>query len=51
MPVVLFSGGEPTLRSDLPELISYANDLGGLNSFISTNGTLLTKVKVLSHFA
>jgi radical SAM protein with 4Fe4S-binding SPASM domain len=46
VPVVLFSGGEPTLRHDLPELISYANELGGLNPLISTNGTLLTKEKV-----
>jgi len=46
VPVVLFSGGEPTLRPDLPELISYANGLGGLNPLISTNGTLLTKEKV-----
>ena len=44
--VVLFSGGEPTLRHDLPELISYAKELGGLNPLIPTNGTLLTKEKV-----
>lgn len=43
VPVVLFSGGEPTIRPDLPELIEYASSLGGLNPLISTNGTLLTK--------
>ena len=50
VPVVLFSGGEPTIRQDLPELIAYANELGNLNPLISTNGTLLTKelVKRLS---
>lgn len=48
--VVLFSGGEPTIRPDLRELIAYANKRGGLNPLISTNGTLLTKdmVKTLS---
>ena len=45
-PVVLFSGVEPTLRHDLPDLISYANELGGLNPLIPTNGTLLAKEKV-----
>ena len=50
VPVVLFSGGEPTIRPDLPELIAYANEQGNLNPLISTNGTLLTKemVKTLS---
>ncbi|MDP6666717.1 MAG: radical SAM protein [Dehalococcoidia bacterium] len=43
VPVVLFSGGEPTMHPDLAELIEYANQLGGLNPLISTNGTLLTK--------
>ncbi|MCH7971404.1 MAG: radical SAM protein [Chloroflexi bacterium] len=46
VPVVLFSGGEPTIRLDLAELIAYANDLGNLNPLISTNGTLLTKEMV-----
>ncbi len=50
VPVVLFSGGEPTIRPDLPELIADANEQGGLNPLISTNGTLITKemVKTLS---
>jgi len=40
VPVVLFSGGEPTLRPDLPELAHYAT-AAGLRAVISTNGTLI----------
>jgi 12,18-didecarboxysiroheme deacetylase len=40
-PVILFSGGEPILRPDLPELAQYAVDKG-LRAVISTNGTLIT---------
>ncbi len=40
-PVVLFSGGEPLLRRDLPELLTEAGRLG-LRTVISTNGTLIT---------
>jgi radical SAM protein with 4Fe4S-binding SPASM domain len=39
-PVVLFSGGEPLLRSDLPELLAEARRLG-LRAVVSTNGTLI----------
>jgi len=39
-PVVLFSGGEPILRSDLFELLTEANRLG-LRTVLSTNGTLV----------
>ena len=39
-PVILFSGGEPLLRPDLPELVERAH-LRGIRSVISTNGTLL----------
>ena len=42
-PVLLFSGGEPFLRTDLFELGSYAR-AKGLRTVISTNGTLITKV-------
>ena len=42
VPVVLFSGGEPLVREDLPELVSYAADRG-LRPVLSTNGTLLTR--------
>jgi Fe-coproporphyrin III synthase len=41
-PVILFSGGEPLLRSDLIELAQYATDQG-MRAVISTNGTLITK--------
>jgi len=41
-PVILFSGGEPLLRKDLPELTRYAKSKG-LRAVISTNGTLITK--------
>jgi len=40
-PVILFSGGEPTMRSDLLELMEHASQKG-LRIVISTNGTLLT---------
>ncbi|EMA53533.1 TIGR04347 family pseudo-SAM/SPASM protein [Halococcus thailandensis] len=41
VPVVLFSGGEPLVRDDLPELIEYA-DASGIRPVLSTNGTLIT---------
>jgi 12,18-didecarboxysiroheme deacetylase len=44
VPVVLFSGGEPTMRPDLLELIAYAKEKG-LRAVISTNGTLITEEK------
>lgn len=40
-PVLLFSGGEPLVRKDLPELAAYAVNKG-LRAVISTNGTLIT---------
>ncbi|MEN6474601.1 MAG: 12,18-didecarboxysiroheme deacetylase [Syntrophaceae bacterium] len=40
-PVILFSGGEPLMREDLPELIRTATS-SGLRAVISTNGTLIT---------
>ena len=40
-PVILFSGGEPLMRDDLLELVSYAVGKG-LRAVISTNGTLIT---------
>jgi radical SAM protein with 4Fe4S-binding SPASM domain len=39
-PAVLFSGGEPLLRSDLFELLAEAKRLG-LRTVISSNGTLI----------
>lgn len=40
VPVLLFSGGEPLVRKDLPELAAYAVDKG-MRAVISTNGTLI----------
>ncbi|MCE5283681.1 MAG: 12,18-didecarboxysiroheme deacetylase [Deltaproteobacteria bacterium] len=39
-PVLLFSGGEPLMRPDLPELARYAVEQG-MRAVISTNGTLI----------
>lgn len=39
-PVILFSGGEPLMRRDLPELALYARSKG-IRAVISTNGTLI----------
>jgi len=41
-PVLLFSGGEPMMRKDLPELAGYAVKKG-MRAVISTNGTLITE--------
>lgn len=41
-PAILFSGGEPTLRKDLPELAAYAREKG-TRAVISTNGTLIDR--------
>ncbi len=40
-PVVLFSGGEPLCRDDVPELAAHAV-ARGLRAVLSTNGTLIT---------
>ena len=41
VPVMLFSGGEPLIRKDLPELAAYTVNKG-MRAVISTNGTLIT---------
>lgn len=41
VPVLMFSGGEPLLRADLAQLVSYAA-ARGIRVVISTNGTLFT---------
>jgi Fe-coproporphyrin III synthase len=41
VPVVLFSGGEPLMRADLPELAAYAVKKG-MRAVVSTNGTLIS---------
>ncbi len=43
-PVMLFSGGEPMVRKDMPELAKYATTKG-MRAVISTNGTLITREK------
>lgn len=43
-PVILFSGGEPLMREDLPELVRFAVD-SGIRAVISTNGTFITREK------
>jgi len=43
-PVILFSGGEPLMRHDLPDIAAYAVDQG-MRAVISTNGTLITTKK------
>jgi 12,18-didecarboxysiroheme deacetylase len=52
VPVLLFSGGEPVLRQDLPDLIDYTVQKG-IRAVISTNGTLITaeKARVFSRFS
>ena len=40
-PVLLLSGGEPTMRPDLPEIAQYAKSKG-MRVVISTNGTLIS---------
>lgn len=42
VPVLLFSGGEPLVRKDLPELAAYAVQKG-MRAVISTNGTLIDR--------
>jgi len=42
VPVLLFSGGEPLVRKDLPELAAYAVEKG-MRAVVSTNGTLITQ--------
>jgi 12,18-didecarboxysiroheme deacetylase len=42
VPVLLFSGGEPLMRPDMPELAEYAVQKG-MRAVISTNGTLITQ--------
>jgi hypothetical protein len=41
IPHVIFTGGEPTLRPDLPELITYAEKLGMVSGLL-TDGLRLT---------
>jgi organic radical activating enzyme len=47
IPHILFTGGEPTLRDDLPELISYAENNGQVTGLL-TNGIKLGDTKYLN---
>ena len=40
-PVLLFSGGEPCRRADMPDLAAYARERG-MRTVLSTNGTLIS---------
>ena len=42
-PLIQFTGGEPTLRDDLPELISYARSKGCRYTQLNTNGVRLAE--------
>jgi len=44
VPIIAFSGGEPLVRKDIFELVSYAIEKG-IFVAIATNGTLITKEK------
>lgn len=46
-PVILFSGGEPLVRQDLPDLAAYAVEKG-MRAVISTNGTLIDRNTALT---
>jgi hypothetical protein len=46
VPHVIFTGGEPTLRPDLIELISYAEKLGQVSGLL-TNGMRLSETEYL----
>ena len=46
IPHVVFTGGEPTLKDDLPELIAYAEHLG-LITGLNTNGRRLSQTDYL----
>jgi MoaA/NifB/PqqE/SkfB family radical SAM enzyme len=43
--LVNFTGGEPTLRQDLEEIVAYASGLGMWTSVV-TNGSLLTRERI-----
>ncbi len=43
VPSVSFTGGEPTLRADLPELVAFASKDLGMRVNLITNGTLVSE--------
>ena len=42
-PLLQFSGGEPTLRDDLPELVRFAKETGCRYTQVNTNGVRLAR--------
>jgi organic radical activating enzyme len=46
VPHVIFTGGEPTLRPDLPELVAYAEELGMVSGVLS-NGWRFTELEYM----
>ncbi len=44
--MISFTGGEPTLRKDLPELLAMAKQLGAREIDLQTNGILLARSKI-----
>ncbi len=42
-PAIQFSGGEPTLRKDLPEIVSLAKKMGFVQIQVATNGVILSE--------
>jgi radical SAM protein with 4Fe4S-binding SPASM domain len=49
IPHIVFTGGEPTLRNDLPELIRHSEHLGQING-INTNGRKLKDNRMLKRY-
>jgi radical SAM protein with 4Fe4S-binding SPASM domain len=47
IPHIVFTGGEPTMRADLPELIAYAEQKGQITG-LNTNGRRLKDVNYLN---
>ena len=43
IPHIIFTGGEPTLRDDLPELVAYAEELGLVSGLLSDGIKLAAK--------
>jgi radical SAM protein with 4Fe4S-binding SPASM domain len=50
IPHIVFTGGEPTLRTDLPELIAHAESLGQIAG-LNTNGRRLADAGFVSRLA
>ncbi len=50
VPHIVFTGGEPTLREDLPQLIAYAESLGQITG-LNTNGRRLSDESYVGQLA